>query len=483
MRYLAIFLLFFSANLFAQDNKSFPGPDFASCSGGASVLECFDASFEPYCTTALNNCLSSGVGNTGMTILSTSPFTFGGITVNRVVYQCSSQCTCPNGLELRAGYCECPAGKIKYQTSYGTMCGPAFCPEGQVINIASSGVTCVSDTSAGPPEDCPADSMVYDPVSGILVCPGSGDSSSSASSNNCVVPGDYDGDCVPDDSSSAASSGAAPSSASGSSSGNDGGGDSGSGSSSGSGSGGDGDSGSGPGTGGGSGGGSGPGTGTGTNPGGSSAGSNTSSGSGSSWTPNSGYGNWIPVSEGSNCPNKYQDANGQWWCAGSTGGAGSSSGAGQCDPTSKDYLSCISQQQTPSSGGSGSSACTTDSPNYAECSGKVADSEGQLQQLGDKFSEDIDTQKDDYEQALDDDLDAFTRDGVSFKNEPSILKSALISFLPVSTPCNPPPLQILGRTYQMECDHFNTFKQAFGWFLAVLTVWNIWQMAIRPVDR
>ena len=60
----------------------------------------------------------------------------------------------------------------------------------------------------------------------------------------------------------------------------------------------------------------------------SSSGNTGGGGSNSSWTPNSAYGNWIPVDANSNCPNKYQDDTGKWWCWGGQSSTGSSAGGG-----------------------------------------------------------------------------------------------------------------------------------------------------------
>lgn len=110
------------------------------------------------------------------------------------------------------------------------------------------------------------------------------------------------------------------------------------------------------------------------------------------WTPISGYGNWLPVSADSPCPNKFQDASGKWWCAGSgsvsgSGGAGSSSGtgtssgagssaAGQCDSTSKDYLQCISTGNGSSAGSAGSASSAS--------SGASTSASGTFSSLGEK---------------------------------------------------------------------------------------------------
>lgn len=115
--------------------------------------------------------------------------------------------------------------------------------------------------------------------------------------------------------------------------------------------------------------------------------SNTSSGSGSnsSWTPISGYGNWIPVGEDSPCPNKFKDAQGKWWCAGgatvggggggggtgtaSSGGAAGSSPAGECDSTSRDYLECISTGKASSRSASSVSSSAASASSNSSRSG------------------------------------------------------------------------------------------------------------------
>jgi hypothetical protein len=237
-----------------------------------------------------------------------------------------SGCLAQQGTLSQGGNCSHIAPDAVY-----LQCGKSCsCPEGQKLNTVRNAngqyiTSCIPDEPDVPPEDeCPEGDKVYDPVSGTLVCPGSGDGSSSSASSRCVVPGDFNNDCIPDDQASSAANSSAPTSAppntsspsTGSSGSNTSGG-----------------SGSGPG----SGGGSGDGTGGG-NSGGGSASSAASAGGGSggsnsSWTPVSGYGNWIPVNPNSPCPNKYQDRDGQWWCWGgqsdsnSSGTGGASSGA------------------------------------------------------------------------------------------------------------------------------------------------------------
>lgn len=392
----------------------------------------------------------------------------------------SAVCAANKNYFVSAG--SCPAGSANPTGSVYKCWGSCSCPPGQRVNTVINGgltvTSCVPDeptpqncANGSPPpaghtcDECPdGNAKVFDPSTGQMVCPGSGDGSSSAaaSSQSCVVPGDFNGDCVPDTASSEANSSppasaansSPPASASASSPPSSTGGDS---------------------DGGGGGGGSGSGSGSG------AQNSSSPSGSNSSWTPYAQYGNWIPVSADSNCPNKYKDASGQWWCSGSTGS--NTSAKGECDPTSKDYLACITQSGVNNSSGSNSSECNPSMSNYLDCSGKLSESQGNISELADKFSESTDKEMEKFKKAVDDDLSNLQRDGLSFKDQPSILRSALVAFLPVSRSCNPPPLKIMGSTYELDCEYFELFKSAFGWFLAVLTVWNIWQLAIRPVDR
>lgn len=413
-----VFLFLYSYQVFADE------PPAPACASVGSVLVEYNSNLsnmQTYCingNTATNKRIfvTLGPGN----LISGQPTT---------KFRCDSSCTCPP-------------------------------PSVYNIVVNAQGVPtagCVVPATGGEPDSCEESEKVYDPVSETMVCPGSGDGSSASSaqsSNMCVVPGDFNGDCIPDDEqgSSAANSSAAASTPPTSSpdtgsSGNGGGGNNG---------GGD--------------------NGGGNNSGGGSASSSASTGSNSSYTPNSGYGNWIPVAANSNCPNKYQDASGQWWCSGGNSpqqGSAASVAAGTCDPTATDYWACINSAGGSSAGSSG--ATSSD------------DSESRLQDIGDelkqKLDEDIDDELSDYGDAYTDDIDSFARDGVGFADEPSMIKSVLISFLPVSTTCQPPVLEIFNERYEFECNYFNIFKQALGWFLAVMTAFQIWQMAIRPVER
>lgn len=144
---------------------------------------------------------------------------------------------------------------------------------------------------------------------------------------------------------------------------------------------------------------------------------------------------------------------------GGGGGGNGDTGAGDCDPTGADYFKCAGLLEEL----------------------KNDDLQEMYQGIDDTNSDSLQ----DYEKLLTDDLQDFDESGgVSFApNETNQLKSLMSSFLPVATACNPPTLNILGKNYQLDCTYFDAFKLAFGWFLAVLTAFQIWQMAIRPVER
>uniref|UniRef100_UPI00193108D9 hypothetical protein n=1 Tax=Cellvibrio sp. OA-2007 TaxID=529823 RepID=UPI00193108D9 len=255
------------------------------------------------------------------------------------VMECSVNCTCPSPYVL---------------TSVDTPLGP-------VTECALEG----SDNGGG---DCPdGQSKVYDPSTGQMVCPTSEGGSSSSTSSFCLVPGDYNGDCVPDSeqgsssqnsSAPASTPASAPASTPNTSSPTASAPSTGGGGGSSPSTGGGGDGGGSPSTGGGGGGGSGSGSGSGSpNSSSSSAGGagNSSSSVGQCdpysktyfscvtslkvtadgdipWQPFASYGNWLPVSEDSPCPNKFKDAQGNWFCSG--GGVGSGTAASSASAAS-----------------------------------------------------------------------------------------------------------------------------------------------------
>lgn len=208
------------------------------------------------------------------------------LEINPVTKQCDGPCPEGQVRNLNTGMCEVKTECVYPQLydSFLNACynNPNNCAIGAKPNPLVPG-TCM----ATGPTSCPAGWVLS---ADALTCSPSGTGSSSANSS------------VPSNTSSAANTSQAASSAQPASSSPT-------------------NSSSGSGTSSGSGDGSGSGSGS-----GSSSGAN--GGSNSSWTPNSAYGNWIPVDANSNCPNKYQDNTGKWWCWGGQSSTGSSAGGG-----------------------------------------------------------------------------------------------------------------------------------------------------------
>lgn len=211
---------------------------------------------------------------------------------------------------------------------------------------------------------------------------------------------------------------------------------------------------------------------------GSSSGSGTSSGSGSSGgsASSSGNGNGGTCPEGQisqgtlngnaicvgQCPTGqyWGGVNGVYGCYGSGGssaGSGSSDGTGECDPNSKDYAKCIGQLNDVDEG--------------------LSD-----QIIGDATGEAEDKMNEAYD-SLTEDIENFSGIDNEFANSPNQLMSALQGFLPSPGACPNIPLTFMGQTASLDCNLFNDFKLAFGWFLSILTTVYIWSLATKPVER
>lgn len=204
--------------------------------------------------------------------------------------------------------------------------------------------------------------------------------------------------------------------------------------------------------------------------GGSSSGSGSSGGSASS----SGNGGVCPpgqISQGTLNGNAIcvgQCPTGQYWGAvngvygcyggnGSSSGSGSSDGTGECDPQSKDYAKCIGQINDVDDG--------------------LSD-----QIVGDATGEAEDRLNDSYDSLIED-VEEFSGIDSEFSGAPNQLMSALQGFLPAPVGCSNVPLTFMGHTASLDCNLFNDFKLAFGWFLSILTAAYIWSLATKPVQR
>lgn len=373
MRYLSLlFFIFLSLHSYFVFANEFPHPD-----------GCTQVSFYGGPQATVNSVRSGCSANANVNLIKS--YSISGTPYVRCM-SCTNPCFPGQVYDPIAKSCSCPAG-----TTSNT-----------VISGGKATTSCLPD-NPDPTGECPSG---VNPETGLCnnddLCP-SGYPKVNGQCPVCLEGQNEDGTCATPSSepSSSAPNSSSPDTGSSGSAGSSGGG------------GGDGD-GSGPGSGGGGDGGNG-----GNNGGGGSAsaasassvsGTGSSSGTNNSWNPYSGYGNWIPISENSPCPNKYQDISGQWWCAGGNSGNGSSSGntgsagslasagssAGQCDPTSRDYLKCISSGNSSaqsnssqsSSTGSNSSGATSSLGDKGEFDGE--DAEKKLEEIQEDLSQKID---------------------------------------------------------------------------------------------
>lgn len=305
MRYL--YLLFFcflslhSYLVFAQDHPPLdPAQGCTQWHSYSGAIPIFQTQYN----SAKNQCTSSATVN----------------LISEIQYQGGSGSTVKS---IRCYNCTDPCPPPSVYDAFLKKCTKQFCPDGSPMPLEG----CGGDDGGGDDDSCPSD---YPKVNGQCpVCP------EYNSDGTCATPSSEPASSAPNSSSpDSGSSGSAGSA--GSAGGDDGGGTPGGG-----------------------------GDGSGGNNGGagsaSAASASSASGTNNSWNPYSGYGNWIPVAADSNCPNKYKDMSGQWWCAGgagntssgNTGSAGSAASAAalECDPTASTYFSCINQKSV--NGGAG----------------------------------------------------------------------------------------------------------------------------------
>lgn len=316
MRYLyLLFFCFLSLHSYFVFANEPPHPD-----------GCSQVTFYGGAQATVNAYKASCSSNTTVNLI--KAYTISGTSYVRCM-SCSNPCFEGQVYDSATKSCSCPAGTISNTSIIG----------------GKTTISCLPDEPP-PPEQCPDGSTK--PLEGE--CPAACPSGKPRVNGQCLICPEYnaDGTCVAPSSEPASS---APNSSSPDT------GSSGSAGSAGSAGGGD--------DGGGTPGGGGDGSGSGGNNGGagsaSAASASSASGTNNSWNPYSGYGNWIPVAADSNCPNKYKDMSGQWWCAGgasntssgNTGSAGSAASAAalECDSTSSDYFSCINQKSV--GGGAG----------------------------------------------------------------------------------------------------------------------------------
>jgi hypothetical protein len=179
----------------------------------------------------------------------------------------------------------------------------------------------------------------------------------------------------------------------------------------------------------------------------------------------------VGISSNVTCPNTYV-VNGQKVCvlpaktsgsgtsaggAGSGSGSNGSAGKGECDPTAKTYDECMGRNKTPSA--------------------------AETQKITDDLNREANKAIDDYNKAIKDDIDAFQREGIGFKNAPEQLRSSLNSLIPSAGSCENVVIEYHGWRKSIDCSLFEKFKLVFGWFLSIVTIYYIFQLAIKPVNK
>jgi hypothetical protein len=146
--------------------------------------------------------------------------------------------------------------------------------------------------------------------------------------------------------------------------------------------------------------------------------------------------------------------------SGSGGSAGSNSsgqGAGQCDPTAKNYSVCIGETQTI--------------PDDLDDSIKNAFYDaamGKVDEVSDAYTGDI---------------ESFSGIPTDYQDSPNPLMQAVRAYLPPQTSCTPIELEFFGSTQSVPCDFFNHFRLIFGWFLTVYAAIYIWSFSTAPINR
>ena len=173
------------------------------------------------------------------------------------------------------------------------------------------------------------------------------------------------------------------------------------------------------------------------------------------------------------------------------GGDGDSDGEGDCDPDTEDCSdgsasggeSCDQAPQCDAD--ADPVGCSILQQNWlARCGMSSEDINSLTKGVGDAGDKALDEAV----ETLTEDLEQFANEGVGFADQPDELEGPLSGLLPEPKGCTPVTLDVpgpMGTNYsaQLDCEHFNTFKQYFGYFLAVMTGVYVWSIAMRPIPQ
>lgn len=148
-----------------------------------------------------------------------------------------------------------------------------------------------------------------------------------------------------------------------------------------------------------------------------------------------------------------------------SGSSGGNSGGGGGDDDSGDDDS--------------SGDCDPTAKNYFECSGLVENATSSMADFSGDVSSAVSTVHD---QQIND-IQQF--EGVPFNDKADFFRSKLESYLPSVPTCT--PITITNSYFNVSatipCEKFETIKSILAWLLSFSTVWYIFQLAVKPVDR
>ncbi|MDB6060357.1 MAG: hypothetical protein JWM78_460 [Verrucomicrobiaceae bacterium] len=158
-----------------------------------------------------------------------------------------------------------------------------------------------------------------------------------------------------------------------------------------------------------------------------------------------------------------------------TSGTGTSTGTGTGTGTGSSGTGLANKGDDMSAG-----QCDPRSADYQKCVGLLKDAPSDKGQSFIDAQAGVITQKlTDHENERKADIDSVA--GIDVPGPDSVFGS-LMSVLPQSVSCAPITLNFPGHPMVIQCDHFETFKAIFAWFLYVATFIYIFRLVSQPIE-
>jgi uncharacterized membrane protein YgcG len=145
--------------------------------------------------------------------------------------------------------------------------------------------------------------------------------------------------------------------------------------------------------------------------------------------------------------------------SGTNGSSGStaSQGAGQCDPTAKNYDTCMGRDKSPT--------------------------DADKQSVINRFNSDVKGSLDSYSQTEISDINEHVSDGVPFAHTVNTIKETMLSFIPRAQSCHDLSFDLPHVKASIQCEKISWVKSVIAWFLSILCIFDLWRIATRPVER